>query len=309
MLANASIILCSSLELNFCYPSLNLVCVYFPRKSSTLQYWRFLTIYPKCFLFLQSQYLLCVWDKSQSHPHNLQDVLATKEISLPLLVYAQNSLGRTCADHKGPFSALLSDSQPWVPCWPRDGRSSHSEATAGRQQEVVSSEKGVPVIPIATKLAPHWASNVRNAVSKRWPKKHLGVTQQGKKNSFTSAEACSHRPQSNRQNWARVFSLSEHLHLSPRLCLKSETWIDCGLTCSLWPGGSPGQVDRESIWCCISSLRLTPLLEFLRNHYAPHLICRIATWSFKIHWLRVWGVVTKFILFDLIFIAYYDLVT
>jgi hypothetical protein len=41
---------------------------------------------------------------------------------------------------------------------------------------------------------------VRSDVPKQWSKKHIGVTQQGKKKSFTSAEGCSHRPESDTQN-------------------------------------------------------------------------------------------------------------
>jgi hypothetical protein len=108
-----------SLDLNFCYPSLNFGCVFpwerfnplilgvscilpiSPGKYSTpciwnflystlipgetIQhyppptprsppYWRFLKFYLKCFLCLRSQHLLCVQDKSQSHPHSLWNV-------------------------------------------------------------------------------------------------------------------------------------------------------------------------------------------------------------------------------------------
>jgi hypothetical protein len=49
-----------------------------------------------------------------------------------------------------------------------------------------------------------------------------------------------------------VLSFSEHLHLSLRLCLKSEAQINSGLTCSLWPGGSTGPQWQEPTWCCIS---------------------------------------------------------
>jgi hypothetical protein len=67
------------------YPITSVVCISLGKAQ--VPYWRFLAFYPKCFLCLQSQQLLCVWDKSQSHPHNLLDVLATKEISLPVSVH------------------------------------------------------------------------------------------------------------------------------------------------------------------------------------------------------------------------------
>jgi hypothetical protein len=114
------------------HPLTSAVSIFPGKLTPSPQYYRFLPFYPKCFLLFQSQYLLCIWDKSQSNPHNLWDVPATKEISLPGSVHRM-ALAVSVLSIWTPSLCWLSDSQPWVHCWPRDGKSPHSEVSPLRR--------------------------------------------------------------------------------------------------------------------------------------------------------------------------------
>jgi hypothetical protein len=204
-----------SLELNF----VNLGCVYFPGKSSPFpqpQYWRFLAFYPKCFLFLQSQHLLCIWDKSQSYPHNLQDFLVTKKISLPWS--AQSCPGHHGAFYKGPFPTLMSDSQPWV-CVCLE----MADLPTLRPQQLGSgTREGDPQDPHGNKVCSMLDGKLLEMPFQNCDQRNTRESLSKAKRSFTSAEGCSHWPYSDRQDTLSKES-AQFSSLCPSPC--EQVWV------------------------------------------------------------------------------------
>jgi hypothetical protein len=144
-----------SLELNFCYPFLNLGCICFPRKSSTPPVLEVVCIFPKELSFFppKSALALCLRHKVPVTPTQTPGCPGHQEISL--LWSAQSCPGPCSVCYKGPFPVLLSDSQLWVHCWLEDGRSPHPAAAATRQWDVSPLSRWVPLIPMATEFALH----------------------------------------------------------------------------------------------------------------------------------------------------------
>jgi hypothetical protein len=75
------------------------------------------------------------------------------------LVGAQSCPGLHSAFCKGPFLTLVSDSQPRVGCWLRDGRAPHPDAAGTRQWDVSPLRRGSPLSLRQQSLPCIWVPN------------------------------------------------------------------------------------------------------------------------------------------------------